>query len=302
MAARSFEWSDLEIFLATARGGTLAAGAGALGLDASTVQRRIGKLEAALRTRLFERSQRGYALTAAGEELYQHALGMEEHLVTARRRVVGRDATLEGSVRVATVDDLAVVVLSPIVRTFRDAHPNVTVCVDVRESFADLAKQQADVAIRFGAKPPDGDVVAKLVARVGVGLYASRAYLSEHGRPKRLEDLREHVIVRGEEGAGGMPMEREMSRWADPAKTAFRSRSLFARLGAIRAGVGIGFLGCFMGEREKDLVRLPFAFPDAASNLWLLVHVDLRRNARVRAFVEHTYAALVAERSTFEGP
>ena len=301
MNARSFDWSDLEIFLATARGGSLAAAAGTLRVDASTVQRRITKLESAMRTRLFERSQRGYSLTSAGEDLLTHTLAMDDHVVAARRKVVGRDDTLAGTVRIATVDDLAITILSPIVRSFRDQHPSVTIAVDVGAGFANLARQQADVAIRFGARPTDGDVIAKQVLKAHVALYGTRSYLAKHGRLQRLEDLREHDVVRCDETMASTPIERMTDRYADPAKTAFRSESFFARLAAIRDGMGLGFLGCFMGDREKELRRLPFAFPDLTTSVWMLVHVDMRKNARVRAFVEHTHASLVALRPLFEG-
>jgi DNA-binding transcriptional LysR family regulator len=174
--------------------------------------------------------------------------------------------------------------------------------MDVRTGFADLARRQADVAIRFGGRLPEADLIAKQVARVDVALYASRAYLKEHGRPTRLEELNRHAIVRGNEQVSGLPHEKLMDRYGDPANFAFSSNSFLARLAAIREGMGIGFLGCFMGEREKTLERLPFRFPEASGYLWLVLHVDLKRNARVRAFVEHTYAAMVALRSSFESP
>lgn len=300
MDARLLDWSDLEIFLSLARDGTLAAAAITLRVDASTVQRRIGKLEHGLKTRLFDRSQRGYSLTTAGEELLSHVLEMERHAVAAQRKVVAHDESLTGVVRVTTVDDLAVMTLPAIVQQFREQHPKLTVQVDVRTSLADLGKQQAHVAIRFGERPSEGDVVAKQLARVDVALYASAAYLKRHGRLARLEDLRRHAIVRGDEQVRGLPTERLIDRYCEPAQTAFRSNSFFARLGAVRDGVGVGFLSYFMAERQKGLTRLPFVFPDAASHLWLLVHVDIRRNARVRAFVEHAQAALVALRPQFE--
>jgi DNA-binding transcriptional LysR family regulator len=302
MDARPFDWSDLEVFLAISRGGTLAAAAAVLRVDASTVQRRVGKLEAALQTHLFDRSQRGYSLTAAGEELLAHVREMEQQAIAAQRKVVGRDNSFEGCVRVATVDDLAFAVLPPILRGFRKQHPKVTVELDIRSSFADLARRQADVAIRFGGRLPDPDVIAKQVARVDVALYASRAYLKEHGRLDRLEDLSRHAIVRGNAQVSALPHEKLMERYANPANVAFSSNSFLARLAAIRDGMGIGFLGCFMGEREKSLHRLPFRFPEASGYLWLLIHVDLKRNARVRAFVDHSYAAMLALRSSFESP
>jgi len=303
MGARLFEWSDLEIFLAVTRGATLARAAEMLLVDASTVQRRVGKLETALRTRLFDRSPRGYSLTAAGEELLAHAQQMEHEAIAAQRRLVARDDSLEGTVRVATVDDLAFSVLSPIVRSFREQNPRVTIQMDIRSTFADLARRQADVAIRFGGGgPADADVIEKKVSRIGVALYASRQYLKAHGRPGGLEQLAGHAIVRGDEHMSGLAMEKLIDRYADPGKIAFRSNSFLARLAAIRDGVGIGFLGCFMGEREKGVVRLPFRFPEAGGYLRMLIHVDLRRNARVRAFVEHAHASMVALRSSFEAP
>jgi DNA-binding transcriptional LysR family regulator len=110
------------------------------------------------------------------------------------------------------------------------------------------------------------------------------------------------AIVRGNEQVRALPHEKLMERYGDPANMAFSSNSFLARLAAIREGMGIGFLGCFMGEREKSIERLPFRFPEASGYLWLVIHVDLKRNARVRAFVEHAYTSMVALRSRFEVP
>jgi DNA-binding transcriptional LysR family regulator len=299
MNARQFEWTDLEIFLAVARAGTLAAAAESLGLDASTIQRRVGKLEAAARTKLFVRSQRGYSLTEAGQDLNEHTLGMDQQAAAAWRKIVAHDEQPGGTVRIATVDDLAIRILPPIIRSFQEKHPRVTLSVDVRQSFVDLGKHQADIALRIGALP-SGDIVAKHVARADVALYASRAYLKTHGRVAQLEDLRHHAIVRGPEAFAGIPTERVLERYADPNKTAFRSNSFYARLGAIRAGIGIGFVGRYMADSEKTVQRLPFRFPDHGAPLSILIHTDLRKNARVRAFYEHAHAELVALRPLFE--
>lgn len=302
MSARPFDWSDLEIFLAAARGGTLASAAESLRVDASTVHRRIGKLETAMRAGLFVRSPRGYALTEAGQDLYAHALAMEEQATAAFRKVAARDEQPIGAVRVATVDDLAVHILPPIVATFRETNPNVTVVVDVRQSFVDLTKREADVALRIGMKPQDGDVVVRRVLFADIGLFASRVYSKKHGKPKTPEDLHDHALVRAEEDHRHLPMERVLERYGNPAKVAYRSSSFYARVGAIRAGVGVGFVPLFMAAGDETLERLHLAFPEAprGADLFLVIHVDMRKNARVRAFVEHTFAALVAQRSLFE--
>jgi DNA-binding transcriptional LysR family regulator len=296
----SIDWADLELFLAVARGGSLAAAAASLLVDSSTVHRRIAGLEEALGTRLFARSPRGYALTSAGHELLPHATAMDEHAAAARRKVAARDEALAGTVRVSAIDDVAGV-LSPIVASFRRKHPGVSVAVDMRSAFADLARQQADVAIRISTRAPEGDLIAKHVAKLGLAFYGSRAYFARHGRPARVEDLRDHAIVRGDASLPTMPGERTLDSHSSAERIAFRSQSFIARLAAVRDGVGVGVLGCFMGDQEKTLVRLPFPVSDPNVNVWLLIHVDLRQNARVRAFAEHTYAALVAQRSLFEG-
>jgi DNA-binding transcriptional LysR family regulator len=107
--------------------------------------------------------------------------------------------------------------------------------------------------------------------------------------------------VRGDASLSTMPGERTLDGYSSAERIAFRSQSFIARLAAVRDGVGIGVLGCFMGDQEKTLVRLPFAVSDPNVNVWLLIHVDLRHNARVRAFAEHTWSALVAQRAFFEG-
>ena len=303
MDARQLEWGDLQIFLATARAGTLSAAAAQLRVDSSTVQRRVGKLETTLKTRLFDRSQRGYSLTAAGQDLLRHVDGMDEQAIAAQRVVTARDAANEGSVRLATVDDIAVVILPPILRAFRDQYPRVTVSVDVRTSFADLTKHQADIALRIAWRNPrQPNIVAKRISPVDAALYASASYLKTQGRPARLEELRQHAVVRGDEDMSQTPPERFLERHVDPSKVAFRSNSFFARLAAIKHGMGVGLLGCYMGERENGLERLPFRFPQLSAYLWLLLHVDLRQNARVRAFVHHLEAALRAQEPPFEAP
>ena len=123
---------------------------------------------------------------------------MEAQVAEARRRLAARDEALVGVVRVAAIDDIGGI-LSPIVASFRVNHPGVTVAVEMRSGFADLARQQADVAIRISTRPPGGDPIAKHIA-TGGRFYGSRAYFTEHGRPARVEALRDHAIVRGDEG------------------------------------------------------------------------------------------------------
>ena len=163
-------------------------------IDAANVQRRMLRLEASAGARLFHRSPRGYALTEAGQDLLEHAQGMEELALSAWRKVVARAGQPIGVIRVATVDDVAIHVMPEIVASFREKHPNIMVSVDVRTSFHDLAKNEADVAFRSMIRAPEGDLIARKLVKTDAAIYASRAYLKKHGRPKTLEDLRAHDI------------------------------------------------------------------------------------------------------------
>lgn len=299
--ARPASWQDLQFFLATARGGTLSAAAQLLGVNASTVQRRLCALEATLHARLFEKSPRGYALTEAGSELLEHAVAIEAEIQEAERRIAGRDQSLGGIVRVTTADDLAILVLGPILRDFRVRHSRVCIDLAVDSDAADLARREADVAIRPGYEPRVDDVIARRVCRIGVALYASRHYIARHGRPEPLERLAEHSLVRSDAGRSHLPMERFLDRYAKPAAAAFRSNSMLARLAAVRDGLGAGMLPCFIGDPETSLVRIGPIRPEVSATLWILIHADLRRNARVRAFAEFAHESLLALSARFDG-
>lgn len=299
MNARPFEWTDLEIFLAWARAGSLASAASVLRLDPSTVHRRLEKLEASLGTRLLHRNPRGSTLTDAGRELSEHACAIEGHVLTARRRLAAQSASLTGNVTLATVDDLAISVLMPMVARFRQRHPGLSIIVDVERAYRDLARQQAELALRLGPRPNDDDVVARLVCPVEVAFYASEAYVRRHGLPTRLEDVGAHVIVRGDEGMAAISSERFVDRHFDPARIGLRSSSFFVRLAAIREGVGVGVLGRFMGDAEPTLIRAPIQLEAAGTHLWLVSHVDLKRHPGVAALTDHLMTELTALKSRF---
>ncbi len=298
MSARLPAWSELEIFLAAARGGTLAAAAKQLAIDASTVQRRIGKLESELDVRLFERSQRGYSLTTAGEELLQHVLVIESEVLAIGRQVGGRDHALQGVVRVSTVDDFAVDVLPPILRGLHERYPGLEVHVSVQTGHADLGRREADVAIRLGGKPSAPDDVLSHAVRLSAGFYASRKYVAKHGSPATYEDFRQHFLVRADESLVHAPTEQVFERHGDPSKVVYRSNSVLARLAAVREGLGISWLSGFSAKKHRSLVRVPVDSEPLEGDLCVIVHVDLRKNARVRAFVDFVNEYLVAHRDS----
>ena len=293
-------WDDLHSFAAVAEAGTLSAGGERLGVNHSTVLRRISRLEDQLSARLFDRSSRGYSLTPAGEQLYAHVQAMQQEAEAIQRKLGGFDSRLEGTVRVSTVDDLALVMLNPIMAEFLADNPGITLDVGTQPTFADLSRREADVAFRFGVKPEELDLVCRRVASIGVAVYASPAYLADHGRPSSLTELDAHALVRGDEHMRRIPMEQALEQ--SNGRTVYRSHSMLLRSAAIRAGVGLGFLPYFLAEGDPGFERLELDTSEYGSTLWMLIHSDLRRNAKVRAFVDHTLDALASQRERFEGP
>ncbi len=301
MDEKPIPWDELQMFLAAAREGTLSAAAQALHSSPATVLRRLRVLERHLNAALFVRSSRGYALTLAGTELLQHVQAMESEVLGAERRLGGRDQQLSGSIRLATLDDLVQTVLGPVLAGFLLRYPSMGLDLVIDSDFTSLTRRSAEVAIRAGGQPTSQDVIARSVCPIGVALYASHEYLRRHRKRPELGRLDGHRIVRADESRARMPMEKLMERRASGATLAFRSNSMLARCVAVRDGMGVGLLPCFVADAERGLVRLGDVEPEASATLWILVHRDLRRNARVRTFVEYAHAELLRVKDRLTG-
>ena len=175
-----FEWSDLRPFLAVARAGSLSAAARALGVNHSTVFRRIAALESALDVRLFDRLPNGYCLTAAGEEMLARAERVEAEVLGIDRRIAGQDVRPQGSVRVSTADTIAYGLLPRHLMSFREANPGITVELAVESRFVNLTRREADVALR-PSRDPDGDMVGRRVSDIAFAVYGAPEYFAAFG-------------------------------------------------------------------------------------------------------------------------
>jgi DNA-binding transcriptional LysR family regulator len=163
--------------------------------------------------------------------------------------------------------------------------------------FFTLTRRDADVAIRPAAQAPDA-LVGRRLAGIASALYAAPAYLTP--RPD-LSDLRAHDWLAPDETLGHLGSTRWMRAEVPPERVVFRSNSLLALSAAARAGMGVAPLPCFLADPDRGLERVHPPLPEMASTLWLLTHADLRRVARVRAFLDFMAARLAAERPLLEG-
>jgi DNA-binding transcriptional LysR family regulator len=281
-------WDDLQFFLAVATQGSISAAARRLGVNHSTVLRRLASLEAHLGSRLFDRLPAGYALTDAGQELAEHLGGVAEQIESAQRRMKSGDLAIRGVVRLTTTDTLLGSMLMPHLVRFGRLHPQVEIQVTVNNSFLNLTQREADVAIRGSNRPPE-NLVGRRAGRIRTAPYAARSYLKSLGRTHTHEDWR---WVGPDDSLAHIEQARWLRRNVPPERVAIRVDSLLGMADAVAAGAGVGMLLCPLGDARRELVRLEEPLPALDTEVWVLTHPDLRRVARVRAFTEFMFAAL----------
>lgn len=291
----SFPWDDLRIFLEIARTGSLNGAARALGVNHSTVFRRINAFEERLGVRLFERLPTGYALTLAGEEMQASASRVEREIDRLDRRITGRDLRLEGTLVVTTTDTIIENFLGPHLLAFRHAYPGILLELVIDNRNINLSKRQADVAIRPTRNPPE-TLVGRRLAGIAFAPYAAKSYMKG-----RTPDLPRLDWIAVDESLAHLAAAKWFRDTLPDADVVLRANSLLGVLHACAAGLGAAALGCFMGDRRKDLVRLSDPIPDAATALWLLTHEDLRHTGRVRAFMDFMAGSLATEIDLLEG-
>ncbi|QPH53647.1 LysR family transcriptional regulator [Pontivivens ytuae] len=286
------DWDHLRLFLATARAGSLRAAADEQKVSHATIRRALDGLEQTLGTTLFERSPGGVALTGSGEVLLRHAQSMEGETRQIARRLSGLDAAPRGRIRVSLPPSFALGFLAPILASFTEAYPEITVEIIATNRISNLTRHEADISIR-AAHTVEDDVVGRRLLRYVVGAFASPAYLEQVGVPELGDGHKAHWIGWGRDGewVSQSPYPRAGIRHVLP--------EIFMQLEAAAQGIGMAWVPCFLGDQEPRLVRVPGLQPVPDRSLWLLLHGDLRGSARVRAFVDHAAKAVLADRERY---
>lgn len=285
-------WDDLRLFLAVARSGSISGAAKALDVQHSTVSRRMRQLEDKLGARLLERKRSGYELTEAGENVHQAALRMENEVLDVDGALLGKDTVLTGPLRVTAINNMASSVLMPMFASFNQAHPQVELHVIVSNDDASLSQREADVAIRLTNTPTD-TLIGKRMVTVASTIYGQRDYIDQvhqqGSEPKWLGVTCCHFHRSWtKQSCGNQPHN-------------FISDDTLLTQSAIRQGLGVSYLPCFMGDSDPQLAR--HCDPDPAHDLglWILLHPDLKRTARVLAFRDHMINVINEQRDLFEG-
>ncbi len=278
-------WDDLKVFLTVCDHGTVRGASTSLGINASTVSRRLSILEAALSTQLFERHPTGLRLTQAGEEVEALCRQLDSGVSELERRVAGHDQRIEGTLRVTAAEVIAQFVCQ-FLSSFQLAHAGVTLDLHLSDQMASLERHEVDVAIRVAEHPPD-NLFGKKVGYAGVGLFASRTYLAQFGSD--LTD-RVHRFIHWPNALKHKPAFTWFAQLANDRPIAARIFGAQAALQAVRSGLGISVLGLPQGLSDPELVLIERLPKNCATPIWLLTHADLRKAARVRALMDHLSA------------
>lgn len=289
------DWDDLRIFLAVAKAGTLAGAARELGVNHSTVFRRINAFEEKQGVRMFERIGSGYALTAAGEEMQASALRVEAEIDRLDRRISGRDLRLSGPVAVTTTDTLSNYLLGPHLKKFKDAFPDILIELLLDTHYVNLSKRLADVAIRVTTNPPEA-LVGRRISGVAFAAYAAKDYVG--GTAKPLDRLDWLTL---DDSLAHLGSVKWVRAHLPDVRVAMCTNNIHGLMIAARHGMGAALLPCFMGDSEERLQRLSDPIPEAGSAIWILTHEDLRHTPRVRAFMDHMAVAIGSEQQRLEG-
>ncbi len=284
------DWDNVRYFLAVARGGSVRAAAEHLDVNHSTVLRRIAQLEERLGSRLFDKLPSGYRLTDAGEEVLEFAEQMEASSNRLATRVFGRDQGVLGLLRVTLAPTLATHLLMPDFAEFARLHPEVEIEILSYDEPVNLTNRQADVAIRVvydrstlplnlhGLKGPE----------LFGGVYMSRDLLAawRAGAPDRIR-----WIVKNNHG---IPDWARRGVVPSIAEVPFRTTDAGAQIVAVRQGLGITMLPCFVGDADPLLARVPGTALRMHGTLWLLTQGETRRTKRVQLFTEFVSRRLAA--------
>ncbi|WP_200951021.1 LysR family transcriptional regulator [Mesorhizobium sp. Root695] len=268
-------WDDLRIFLAVARDGSISGAAKRMNIQHSTVSRRIRLLETQLGTRLIERKKSGYELTPAGDELRMAAGKMELEVLEVEGALGGQEDRVAGELTVSAIKNMASSVLMPIFAGFSEAYPDIRLHVQVSNTYVSLAERHADIAIRLTNTPLD-TLVGTRLANVASAVYGERRYL---------EGLRASGATPLWIGVECCAFHRSWTHAACPDhRHSFFVDDTLLTLAALKQGLGLAYLPCFMGDSVEELGRFRQPDPIHDLGLWLPYHPDLRRTKRVRVF------------------
>lgn len=294
------DWDLCKTFAAVAEEGSLTAAARQLRSSHPTVGRKVAALERQLGTRLFARSDQGLSLTAQGRKFREHVEAMAAAALRAESAVSATGRQARGVVKVSIGATLAAYWLMPRMKNFLREHDHLEIEIITHPFPASVRRREADVVLR----PVDAgeeNLVGRRIGRLGTGFYASRDYAARRELPERRDEWKGHSII----GFADRASNADLARWSDRitrhGSVVMRCSSQGDMLAAVRAGIGIAALSCFVADAHPDLVRVAPQKLASVADLWLLAHPDLVDLPAVRAVTGFVADSARTDRALLRG-
>ena len=292
------EWSDLKVILALSRGGSVAAAGRILGVDSSTVSRRLAAAEEALGGCLVLRGGREFRFTPEGMTALRVAEAMETSILSAAVSIKSAKQAIEGTVKITTVGSFFHV-LNPICEILHKKYTNLHVEIDDTDRMVNLAAGEADIGIRMAA-PTGPDLISRKAFDLGWCVFASKDYAAQYGLPKTHEDLRDHRLILYTETRHHLTGFAWLEQFKSGEERFARVNSTSVALRAALSGTGIVALPAYEDAEHLSLVRV-FPEPFYSHPAYLVYHESLRDSARIRVVADELMTYLASKRSLLMG-
>lgn len=282
MTPNRFNWDDFRVFLGVARSESALEASQALDLDQSTVSRRLYRLEKDMGAKLFDRSPQGHRLTAAGQRLLEHVLELEGTFSAMQSDVFGESQELTGEIRLGATEAFGSFFLAPHLARFCTQHPGITVDLLPMPRNINLSKREADASVTIERPTADSFVTSRLTD-YRLLPYATPDYLRQHPPIKSPDDLQGQRWIDYVDDLIFTDQQFSLQKWLPGVRPFLRSTSVIAQFQAVRSGLGMAVLPCFLGDTAPELVPVLPREIDITRTFWMVAPRERRELARVRA-------------------
>lgn len=290
-------WDDLRYFLELARHKRLLHAGHKLGVDHTTVARRVEQLEQALACRLFESTSDGYVLTEAGQRLFAHAENIENNIALLHDEARGEGVRVSGIVRIGAPEGFGTNFLAPRLGALLDRHPELDVELLTLPRFPSLAAREADIIVTLD-RPQHTRHIAARLTDFTYGLYAAKSYVKRHGPIRSWDDIASHTLIGYIDELLLSPQLHYLDDFLPKHRMRISTSGMLAQLAAVRGGLGIGVLAHYLVPGSSLVSLLPKE-AQWRRTFWLATHADWYRLRRVRAVWDFVRRAVEGEPALF---
>jgi DNA-binding transcriptional LysR family regulator len=298
----TMDWDLLRYFMLVARLGSLTKAAEQLKTTQATVCRRIDMLESELGVALFSRSPQGYSLTQEGHDFLPKAQSIEDQMLDLQRSQSQpkSDQNLNGTVRLATAENLATTILLPSLGVLRAQHPDLKLELATGVRSVSMTRREADLSLRL-VRPTQNSMTIRKLGTQAHAVYASKGYVKTHCLSRDLRDLRHADLVGWDDEFANLQMAQWLHKATDGKPLSLTTTSLLPQIIALRSGLGVAVLPCFLGDVQPELCRVVEPDEVFAQDIWLTFDAALSKVPRIRVVVDWVIDAVQANANLLSG-